>query len=107
MSKLNADTPITERLISLKQYQQVMVLSSQRMLTQKIPTFDVATLNRALAWTQECDRQPDEMLTFEVNPAEPLDQKLMGWRYFKALNAIRKAVEDALADRAADEVFAI
>jgi hypothetical protein len=107
MTKSKKTKPSNERVIPITQYQQVIRMSHPRVLTEKFPTLEIEKLERAVSWLQECDRQKDETLTFEVNPAEPLDQKLMGWRYFNALNAIRKVVEATLADRTMAAVFEI
>lgn len=105
MSKTKKTPKTTARVITLDQYEQVLRMGHPEFLARKLPTLDEAKLLNGLAWAKERDRQNGEELEFEVNPAEPLDQKLMGWRYFTALNAFRKAVELEIANKTADAVF--
>lgn len=104
---------LTQRVITVADFERVKTFSHPKFLSDSVPTWPVEKLHKALAWARSQDKQVGEEFVFEpiedLNPktgtVSPLDQKLIGYRYFKNLNAFLAAILGQLAKVEADAVF--
>lgn len=92
------------RIITAKQYQQVLAIATRAERDDNFLALPMERLQRMQAWLIECDKQPGDWIEFEQpSTHEVLDQKLIGYRYFTALSflqreAVRRIAEVELAD---------
>jgi hypothetical protein len=94
------------RIITAKQYQQVMSIAARAERDTTFLALPAERLQRFQAWLQESDKQAGEQLEFEQpNAHEVLDQKLLGWRYFMALNYLRQEAVRRIAELELADVF--
>lgn len=95
------------RLIDRKTYLTVIRLGE---LARKSPhvyaNASEEKLKQVLAVLADADRRSTEQMVFEQpTDHEMLDQPLLGWRYFNAINRVRELIDNQLGVKALDDLL--
>lgn len=96
----------TTRTITLVDYQRIVDLGAiAHFQPERFAKVSTERLQKALELVETADKQPEEALVFEVSATDPLDQKLMGYRYFTAINRVKATVQPLLGERQMDRLL--
>lgn len=97
---------MTTRIITATQYQQVQSIAARAERDPNFLALPQERLVKLQTWLATCDKQAGEYLEFEQpNAHEVLDQKLLCWRYFVALNYLREEAIRRIATLELAEIF--